>query len=169
METNANELKCAGLFRRFLAFLADAVLFGCLIKAILFGMKFTPIGSDYYQAKALIYIIGVIIAIYWFCLSTFTRKQATFGQRNQKLFVTDKYGKKLTIGKTLLRFIALLLTILISSWATMQGAERLESEINRAILAGSVVIMVFILPYFCTKRKQLIHDMISQTFVMKKG
>jgi len=169
MEANANELISAGLFRRFLAFLTDVVIFGCLIKVILFGISLSPLGSDYYQAKALIYIIGGIIAVYWFCLSVFTRKQATFGQGNQKLFVTDKYGNKLTIGKTILRFTVLLLTILFSSWVIMQGAEHLESEINRIVLAGSVVILVYIFPYYYTKRKQLIHDMISQTFVMKKG
>ncbi len=147
-----------GFFRRAGAFLIDSFIISILPTVLcipLFSIPYAallqlPDTADKYDTVAALLISCsllwqvLFLIIYWlyfaFCESS--RKQATWGKRLLGIKVIDQYGRRIRFGR-----------------ATARAVARLFMPMTCYIgfvMAG------------CTRRKRALHDMIVQTYVVRK-
>jgi len=121
----------AGFWRRAAASLIDAVLF-VPVNLVLMLVSQSETGAD---------IVGLILALVYEAGMTASRTQATFGKMALGLKVVDENGARLTLARSLARFLSKILSALL-------------------LLIGFIMIAF-------TQRKRGLHDMICATLVVR--
>ncbi|MBS2967661.1 RDD family protein [Metabacillus sp. KIGAM252] len=89
----------------------------------------------------LIYAAEYIVALAYFIILPVTSWQGTIGKKLLGLKIVNEHGEKLTIGKSILRYLSF-------------------------SVSGFVLYIGFIMAGF-TSRKQALHDMMVKTYVVK--
>ncbi len=161
--TKPNDLKFASVWKRAIAFVIDIfiviTLFSLLI-AFLNWILQIPIEYSFFEGRgisvemtdyvkenfiklAVIYSLAklFIIGIYFVGLES-SRLQATFGKIIFGIKVGDFEGKRISIGKAILR--------LFGKW-----------------LSGQILLIGYLMAFF-TEKKQALHDFLVGTFVFEK-
>ncbi|MDX2415116.1 MAG: RDD family protein [Bacteroidales bacterium] len=161
LPTENTEVKYAGFWLRFVAYLIDDLLLGIVgfVVSLPFigGIVFSAIGisknPDEAQniAAGVFGILGsifgmilVIAAIGWlyFALMESSKNQGTLGKMALGLKVTDMDGNKISFGRATGRYFG-------------------------KILSGMILMIGYILAGF-TEKKQALHDMIASCLVVRK-
>lgn len=140
----AGEAIHGGFWRRTSAYLIDSFLVGVVnfIINLIFGFGAAMTGSAEMAVGANLLAMLVNIAITWFYFAKFESgdEQATLGKRAMSLKVTDDYGNRISFGR---------------------ATGRHFGKILSGLIAGVGFIMVGF-----TERKQGLHDMLANTFVV---
>ena len=132
----------AGFWVRCLAYVLDFV--AILVFATIGGLFMIPLGATNVSGEVIgILIITYIIALafWYFILMQASKKQGTWGKQICKIYIGDKHGNRISVGRSLLRFLGTYLS--------------------------AFVYVGYILVAF-TEKKQSLHDMIAGTYVYKK-
>lgn len=139
------DMKYAGFWIRFVAFIIDYVLLSAVIIgiAILLGISF----RDFSPEESISTILGFQLAVYvvrwlYFALMESSSKQATLGKMVLRIIVTDEAGKRISFGR-----------------ATGRNLAKIISEY--IIYIGYIMIAFM-------KKKQGLHDLLASTLVIKK-
>ena len=158
----------AGFWRRFAAFLIDALLISTVMGILyfifigLFVMVCTIANAGTIQSgeePAALVLVGLgagfgaiilsliisdtVICWLYFALMESSAKQATLGKIALRIFVTDANGQRISFGRATGRHFAKI--------------------ISRIILRIGFIMAGF------TRKKQALHDMMSDCLVVKKG
>jgi uncharacterized RDD family membrane protein YckC len=150
-------MKYAGFWRRFFAYIIDAILFSVVFFVIggFFGLADVEVsgtvGSSSGQysraadasegAQAIFQIAAVIVSWLYFALLESSPKQATLGKMALGIKVTDLDGNRISFGRATGRFFA-------------------------KIISGVILMIGYIMAAF-TAKKQALHDIIASTLVIK--
>jgi uncharacterized RDD family membrane protein YckC len=148
-EHHNHESKYASFWTRLVAFIIDGIIVG----VILFILLFLVIGVPNYSPMmyggmwnnfhgGLYALISALVALLWSALFESSKLQATPGKMLFKLKVTDMNGNRITQRAALARALA-------------------------KVIASNNPIIPYIL-YFFTEKKQVAHDIIAKTLVVKK-
>jgi uncharacterized RDD family membrane protein YckC len=143
----------AGFWRRFGAFLVDAVVLNVVMIAIGFVLPVydtmeldkdeSNLGLAFnFQYNALGTLVIILLGWLYFALMESSARQATLGKMALSLAVTDLEGERIGFGRASARYFAKFL-----SWITL--------------LVG------FFMAGF-TRRKQALHDIIAKTLVISR-
>ena len=145
-------VRYAGFWRRFLAYVLDALLLGAAfwILMLVFGTGMMVHRMGYQPAVSGVAMGGFLFMMMlygvggwlYFALMESSKNQATLGKMALELRVTDLTGKRIGFGKATARFFAKLL----STMTLMIGY----------IMAGF------------TQKKQALHDFVAGTLVLSK-
>ncbi|KZZ84081.1 RDD family protein [Bacillus sp. SJS] len=135
-----NSVKYGGFWIRFAASLIDfVILFTC------FYIPFLPIifgePPESITPVILIYAAEYIAGLAYFIIMPVTSWQGTIGKKLLGLKIVNEHGGRLTIGKSILRYLSFTVSALI-------------------------LYIGFIMDGF-TSRKQALHDMMVKTYVVK--
>jgi uncharacterized RDD family membrane protein YckC len=150
-------MKYAGFWRRFFAYVIDALLFSVVFFAIggyfgLVDLEFTgTLGSDTAQysrsadasdgSQYIFQIVGIVVAwLYWALLESSAR-QATLGKMALGIKVTDLDGNRISFARATGRYFA-------------------------KYISGVILMIGYIMAAF-TAKKQALHDIIASTLVIK--
>jgi uncharacterized RDD family membrane protein YckC len=137
----------AGFWRRFFAYLIDSILVG-IVSGVIFGVinGIVRSASDTQTLSSGSALIGLVIGLAYFGWLWGTRGQ-TLGYMVLGIRVTRSDGSPITVGRALIRYLALYLS----------GALCLIPLIISAFMIG------------LGQRKQGIHDLIADTVVVRTG
>jgi uncharacterized RDD family membrane protein YckC len=153
----------AGFWRRFAAWLIDTVLISLVLYPLIliptglwswewgvprlqFQESFVYFYNHYYQFSIppskywLLTVFSYVPSALYFALFHASKKQATLGMRVLSLKVTDYEGKRISFARALGRYVASFVT---------------------AFTCGVGYLMIVF-----TRRKQALHDMISETYII---
>ena len=133
----------AGFWIRVLAIMLDSV---ALIILMTVGVSIISVLLEAFDAfgetAGIVFLIYVIPLIIWYIiLLPASKKQATWGKQICKIYIGDKDGNRISIGRSLLRFLATYLS--------------------------SIFYIGYIMVAF-TEKKQGLHDLVASTYVYKK-
>lgn len=137
-----------GFWRRFAAYLIDAILLNIVISPITLGIGATPpwefeadptIGPAFWGAQAL----SVLLPWLYFAFMESSDWQATLGKKVLSLKVTDYQGNPISFGRATGRYFG-------------------------KILSAIILLIGFIMIGF-TQKKQGLHDMLANTLVFKES
>ncbi|HEX7007505.1 MAG TPA: RDD family protein [Alphaproteobacteria bacterium] len=150
-------MKYAGFWRRFFAYLIDAILFSVVFFVIggFFGLADVEVSgtigsttgeysraADASEGAQLVYqLFGIIVSWLYFALLESSPKQATLGKMALGIKVTDLDGNRISFGRATGRFFA-------------------------KFISGVILLIGYIMAAF-TARKQALHDIIAGTLVVK--
>ena len=158
MTPAADGIRYAGFWRRSIALLVDAVLFGLLWAivgaayalaedAVLQGSVFRPDGSDLSRALTLFgvgeWVVLFVLVFSYFALLEALPGQGTPGKRLFGLRVADRDGKRVGIGRSVAR-------------------TALKP------LAAAILMVGYVMAAF-TRRKQALHDVLSGSVVIRRS
>jgi len=137
----------AGFWRRFVAFIIDAVILGIIagvLNLVTGGSKmpstFEPMSMHYFTGFAFSNFLSVVIAWLYYALLESSSKQATAGKMALGLVVTDLQGRRINFWRATGRHFS-------------------------KIISGAILMIGFIMAGV-TARKQALHDMIAGTLVL---
>lgn len=149
----AGEIRYAGFWLRFVAYLIDSLVVGVFnfFVGFFFGIIMAasaggrPMRGDGPQMvlMGVTYLVGFLAWLLYFAFMESSSWQATLGKKALSLMVTDSDGNRLSFGRALGR----------------TGAK---------ILSFLTLYIGFILAGF-TQKKQALHDMIAGCLVVKKA
>ena len=141
----------AGFGIRFAAMLIDLVLYLVLVLPVLYWFNRTPVIDSlltYSYGGTVIWFISFLIEVVPFWLyNAFlesSKHQGSLGRMVLKIKVVDYEGKRVTFGKATVRYFS-------------------KTFISTVALGIGFLMSAF------TARKQCLHDMISDTLVIKAG
>jgi len=150
-------MKYAGFWRRFAAYLIDAILFWIVIFVIggYFGLADVELSgtmgtstaqysrqADASESAQLIFALAIIVVSWlYFALLESSAKQGTLGKMALGIKVTDLDGNRISFGRATGRFFA-------------------------KIISGMILMIGYIMAAF-TAKKQALHDIIASTLVIK--
>jgi uncharacterized RDD family membrane protein YckC len=151
-------MKHAGFWRRFLAYIIDAILFWVVFIVVIGGALGVTdfelsgtIGDRTGQMSRpatasegvqwLFQLIVLVISWLYFALLESSAKQGTLGKMALGIKVTDLDGNRISFGRATGRFFA-------------------------KIISGVILMIGFIMAAF-TAKKQALHDIIASTLVVK--
>ena len=158
----------AGFWRRFAAFLIDALLISTVMGILYFifiglfvmvcaianagtiqsgeeppALVLVGLGAGFGAIILSLIISDTVICWLYFALMESSAKQATLGKIALRIFVTDANGQRISFGRATGRHFAKI--------------------ISRIILRIGFIMAGF------TRKKQALHDMMSDCLVVKKG
>lgn len=147
-------MQYAGFWRRFGAFVVDAIVLNLAMFVVSFALPiydtvdYGADGSAFgfafdFQYNALGTLVIILLGWLYYALMESSARQATLGKMALKLAVTDLEGERIGFGRATGRFFAKFL-----SWLTL--------------LVG------FFMAGF-TRRKQALHDIVAKTLVISRG
>lgn len=147
-------MQYAGFWRRFGAFVVDAIIINVAMiaiglvlpvyDAVDFGAEADTIGVAFdFQYNTLGLLVIILLGWLYFAAMESSARQATLGKMALKLAVTDLEGERIGFGRATGRYFAKFL-----SWLTL--------------LVG------FFMAGF-TQRKQGLHDILAKTLVISRG
>jgi uncharacterized RDD family membrane protein YckC len=150
-------MKYAGFWRRFAAYLIDAILFWIVIFVIggYFGLADVELSgtmgtstaqysrqADASESAQLIFALAIVVVSWlYFALLESSAKQGTLGKMALGIKVTDLDGNRISFGRATGRFFA-------------------------KIISGMILMIGYIMAAF-TAKKQALHDIIASTLVIK--
>lgn len=156
-KTNVEELKFAGLGKRFLAAIIDTVILIILLFLIYIMQLILPViilinanensntsflKSAFYVSKHLVEIFLIIVPWFYSILFESSRVQATIGKLVLGIKVTNLEGKRISLLKACIRYLGKIFTIC-------------------TFLIGFIIVSF-------TKYRQSLHDYIARTYVINK-
>jgi uncharacterized RDD family membrane protein YckC len=144
----------AGFWRRLFGYLIDIFLIS--IPCFLLGYRFYGFfsGSNGWAAA-----IGLVITLPYFAiLGSSTGKGQTIGQRLTGIEVVDAHGNHLALGKSLLRYSILLVSL---------GFANALLPAYMAWPVGTALIAIVYLYLFNTRTRQSLHDLATGSFVVE--
>jgi uncharacterized RDD family membrane protein YckC len=141
-EVGTRSVAYAGFWERFGAALIDGILMGVVGMAVGLAMgegtfEANDNGFTYRSSD----LIGTIIGIFYYVGMETSKHQATLGKKALNLKVTDMDGNRLTIGRSIGRYFA-------------------------KILSAMILLIGYLMQPF-TQKKQALHDMLAGTLVVK--
>ena len=133
----------AGFWIRFLAVLLDsvAVIILLIIGVAIFYVVLEAIDASGVTAGIFTTIFVIALVIWYFILMPASKKQGTWGKQICKIYIGDKDGERISVGRSFLRFLGTYLS--------------------------SIFYIGYIMVAF-TEKKQGLHDLIASTYVYKK-
>ena len=139
------DVKHAGFWLRFVAWIIDSVLLNIVSWIIMFSTGFVL--ADISLTGSVVWTIAFLalnIGLPWLYLSLMesSSKQATLGKMVLGIIVTDEAGNRISFGRATGRYFG-------------------------KILSGLILFIGYIMIAF-TRKKQGLHDIIASTLVIKK-
>ncbi|WP_164462073.1 RDD family protein [Bacillus sp. FJAT-42376] len=143
-------VKHAGFWLRFAAYVIDGFIVSIFMYLFIFLIAGAAMGSSILSGNPDDINIVVVIAGYAFFLLVVlayyiampvTKWQGTIGKKLVGIKIVDRYGQKLTIGKSVLRYLSMIVT-------------------------GFTFGVGYIITAF-TERKQALHDLMVKTYVIQ--
>lgn len=133
----------AGFWIRFLAYVLDGLILGAVggVIEVVIAAALGTSGSDSTTVRIISNTIGLLLGLCYFSVCWSSSLQASLGQRVCGLRVIGLEGGRISLGRSVMRYLALILSFLI-------------------LLIG-VIMVAF------TERKQGLHDMLAGTYVVK--
>jgi uncharacterized RDD family membrane protein YckC len=149
---NVNEMRYAGFWIRFAAYLIDYILttFAAFVIGMILGFALGAIMASQnatttqieLTAQFMGQIVGIIVGWLYYALMESSSKQATLGKIVVGLKVTDLNGNRISFGRATGRFFG-------------------------KILSG-IILLIGYLMVLWTEKKQTLHDMMAGTLVLQK-
>jgi uncharacterized RDD family membrane protein YckC len=151
-------MKYAGFWRRFVAYIIDAVLFWVVFVVVIGGAlgvtdielsgtlgdstsQYSRPATASHDLELLFQFVVLIISWLYFALLESSSRQATLGKMALGIKVTDLDGNRISFGRATGRFFA-------------------------KIISGIILMIGYIMVAF-TAKKQGLHDIIAGTLVIK--
>lgn len=144
----------AGFWERFAAFIVDWIILFIAVFVVAFmvgvaigiiggamGMGETELDAFIEQYKLAFNLLGVLVAWLYYAGMESSRHQATLGKKLLSMKVTDRHGGKVTFARATGRHFA-------------------------KFISGLILLIGYIMVAF-THKKQGLHDMLADTFVVK--
>jgi uncharacterized RDD family membrane protein YckC len=161
--SDANERKIAGFWRRFFAYVADAIIVGvpCLVIT-------TPLFNKIPSLGVWGPLIGFLIALPYFALmDSKIGKGQTLGKRWRHVRVVDKDGNLLPVRKSFIRY-----TIFAGPFFLNGAYMPMDTTVGTfAAVAGTVILALntlnFYLLIFNRHTRQGLHDLLVGSYVVK--
>ena len=183
MDNIADENKSdyARIFSRLIAYFIDCLfLFAGLLvwQAIIYFLNLNPIVRlmnsgvqiPTWQLHLWVFLTASLPFLIYFAWTQSSKNQATFGMRLLKIKVTNLKNKRISFGTAILRSAILLIPFEINH-AIMFHLAEFSSPPTLVYWIASVsvwiLMIVYIVSIFTTKRSQSIHDLFTGTIVRK--
>lgn len=135
---------CAGFWKRFFALIIDEIILMILGFAVgfTFGFMYAVYTGTAEGVEALAFLLGILLNWFYFAGMESSAAQATFGKKAIGIIVTDLNGNRISFGKATVRHFAKIISALI-------------------LLIGFLMIGF-------TEKKQGLHDIIAECYVIIK-
>ncbi|MBP2146229.1 putative RDD family membrane protein YckC [Methanofollis sp. W23] len=149
LQADEEPVEYAGFIRRFVAYIVDALIF-VAVSFLLIMMVFIVLGAFMEPSQIISLLIMIEPLIYILSFTTFyfycaylesSPRQATVGKRALGIAVTDADGERITFGRATGRFIG--------------------KQLSGLFFPVFIIIAL-------TQKKQGLHDMATDTLVVKK-
>ncbi|OEF95956.1 hypothetical protein BHF68_10540 [Desulfuribacillus alkaliarsenatis] len=138
-----NPQKYGGFLTRLFAFIIDAAILGIVASAITMMMgQPIPLSTEQMQETPFFQQLMFILSALYFIYMPTTKYQASFGKYIFKLKIIDQDGNRLTVGRSVGRYLG-------------------------TILSGIIFYIGFLMIAFTSKNTGL-HDMLAKTYVVKR-
>ena len=158
---NAEVQPLAGFWKRIFAFCVDLILL------FLFGMLISwPLSKFFVLWGVWANLVGLLVfLIYFGFLNSAKNDGQTFGKMIFHIRVTDKTGKPVSVGKSVLRAFILYGPWLLGGILGASWPNRFWNVIFA--LSVSLDLIIIYLYFFNFRTRQSLHDLISKTYVVR--
>lgn len=159
----------ASRFKRFLAYCVDTIILG--IPSYFIGIWAASQATTVYK---IVSIFGPLIPLLYFVLLESSMYQASLGKKLFNLYVSDMQDQRLTLERSLGRYLLLLLPslpLLYVQFTSESMAEYTTKVSDHFFLIAIYLVIVFIWisPIFFTQARTTFYDMLSGTRVNKRS
>ncbi|MFK7803374.1 MAG: RDD family protein [Anaerolineae bacterium] len=152
----------AGFWRRLFAFMIDGFIIG--VPLITLGFVFSDI---FYPLGPWGRIIGYgIVLIYFGYFNSDRSSEESWGKRILGLMVVDKSQNNLSIGKSFLRTLILVLILMLNGWAVPIFGNQVVAILVTVIVFGGSLTLLYGLIFNRTTRQPL-HDLLVGSYVIR--
>ena len=164
----------AGLLPRAAAFLVDVTLLAAAIQAVHWSLYFATEGSrellESPRALGLFLLVTVTLPCWaYFALTEASARRATLGKRLMRLGVSDAYGARIGLGRSLFRNAVKLvpweLTHVTLVYPTPVFLEAAPQRFRVGFLVVYGLIGLYLGAAMMTRRSQSVHDLAAGTYV----
>lgn len=162
----AQESPIGAMGKRFLAYLEDTILLGIVgfvIGTVFYGLFSRMGGWEIF--------IGFFIAVAYFgYMNSEKCNGQTWGKKQFKLRVVDKDGKCIPLKDSIFRAVIFLLPFFVFNISSLSGIPMVVKVILLSILGSAGIVLcvgLFLLYIFNNPTRQVPHDMIFKTYVVK--
>ncbi len=169
---------------RTLAFLLDYIFIAAylvVLTVVSISLGFGPLRADFLRlfadpnsSEITAFLLLVLPVILYFALFECSAWQATWGKRKVGLLVTDTHGKRLSLGRSLLRSVLKFVPWELTHaclWR-IPGWPLAPKVFPPIIMAGLilvwVIVGVYVVSLFISKTHQTVYDLLAGARVVKK-